>query len=785
MTRYKERWRLSRRDLVALGAAAALSGVAARAMGATRSATRVKPLPLDAVRLLPSPYLDAVEANRGYLLRIEPDRLLHNFRRFSGLVPKAPAYGGWEADTIAGHTLGHYLSALSLMHAQTGDAECKSRAACIVDQLVECQARSQEGYVAGFTRRRGDVIEDGRVLFDELVKGDIRSAPFNLNGCWVPLYNWHKLFAGLMDAQQHCGNTKALSVAVNLGRFIDGVFAKLSDDQVQKVLDTEHGGINESFAELHARTGERRWLALSERLYHKRVLDPLAAARDELAYLHSNTQIPKLIGLARLHELTGNSRHEAAAKFFWDTVTSQHSYVIGGNGDREYFQEPGSLSKYVTEQTCEACCTYNMLKLTRHLYQWQPQARYFDYYERAHLNHILAHQHPGTGMFTYMTPLMSGAARDFSTPFDDFWCCVGSGMESHARHGDSIYWSDGRTLYVNLYIPSRVDWREERMTFQLESDLPFLGESTLTIEETAGPKRLAVALRLPSWAGTAKVTVNDEAVTPRLRDGYMVIDRRWAKGDVVHLVMPMALRLEPTPGDASTVAVLRGPLVMAADLGPATRSYDDVAPAFVGEDVLDRFRIETPPSRFTYSDSAHPAPLLFRPFFNQYDQRTAVYFRVFDDEGWQAELRARAAEDLRRRQLDARSADFVLLGQRQAEEGHALASKFSYAVEYRGRSGRDARTGGFFEFDLRTRPGPLALQATYWGDERRRVFHLLVEGQRIATETLDGQRPPGFIEVEYAIPEALTRGKEKIRVRFEPEPDRTAGPAFGVRLLAE
>jgi DUF1680 family protein len=372
---------MSRRRLLQWAAMASAIGFPGlKALAAQYMPGRVKPFPLDSVRLKPSLFQTAAQANTAFLFKLSPDRLLHNYRVFAGLEPRAPVYGGWESDTIAGHTLGHYLSALSLAYALSGDEECRHRVNYIVAELAACQARSSDGYVAGFTRLnlQGE-IESGRELFDELTVGDIRVLPFNLNGCWVPLYNWHKLYAGLFDAQTCCGNTHAIEVAIQLGTFIAGFCARLSDAQLQQVLDCEHGGINESFAELYSRTGDRRWLKLSERLNHHRVLDPLAAGKDDLPYLHANTQIPKVLGLARQFELTGEEDRAAATRFFWQTVTSKHSYVIGGNSDREYFQEPDSISNYITEQTCEHCNSYNMLKLTRQLYQWNPDAALFDY----------------------------------------------------------------------------------------------------------------------------------------------------------------------------------------------------------------------------------------------------------------------------------------------------------------------------------------------------------------------------------------------------------------------
>lgn len=777
---------INRRTLLAGAAALALVPVFARAAPSLSTTFGpAKPLPLPAVRLLDSPWRDAIEGNLRYLHALEPDRLLHNFRTSAGLEPKGAVYGGWESDTIAGHSLGHYLTALALMHAQTGDAESKTRVDYIVSELAAAQAAHGDGYVAGFTRKRGDVVEDGKLLFAELKRGDIRSMGFDLNGCWVPFYNWHKLFAGLFDAQELCGNARALPVAVGLGTYIDDVFAALSDEQVQQVLDCEHGGINESFAELHARTKDPRWLRLAERLRHRKVLDPLSEGRDSLPWIHANTQIPKIIGLARLHELTGKTGDAAAARFFWETVVRDYSYVIGGNADREYFPAPRTISKHITEQTCESCNSYNMLKLTRHLYGWRPEARLFDYYERAHTNHILAHQDPATGMFAYMVPLMSGSARKFSKPFDDFWCCVGSGMESHAKHGDSVWWQSGDTLLVNLYIASTATWADQGAAFRMETAYPFGEDVAITLETLDHPRHFAVALRIPGWCDGAKLTVNGQPAPAGIPGDYAVIRRRWAKGDRIALTLPMRLRTESANDDPATIALLHGPVVLAADLGPADLPYEGPAPALVAADLLAGFApVDAAAGRFRTTGIARPADLAFAPFFQQRDRRTAVYFKSFDDAGWAREQVAFAAEQARQQDLARRSVDVMNLGEMQPERDHGLTAKNSYAVTYRGRHGRDARTFGFFEYRAKVRPGPLVLQATYWGEERNKLFDILIDGTKIATQALDGGHPGEFFEIDYPIPADLTRGKNSVLIRFQPANDTTrCGPVFGIRIF--
>jgi len=766
-----------------------LAGAEARAESASAFGllpTRVEPLPLSQVRLLPSPFLDAVESNRHYLLTLEPDRLLHNFRAGAGLPPKGERYGGWEGDTIAGHTLGHYLSALALMHAQTGDPETKRRVDYIVAELALCQKARGTGYVGGLLRKRKDgSLVDGEEIFGELAKGDIRSGGFDLNGAWSPLYNIHKTFAGLFEAQDHCGNAQAQEVAVGLGRYFQRIFAALSDEQMQAVLACEYGGLNESYAELFARTGDRQWLIVAQRIHDRRVLDPLARREDDLPNLHANTQIPKIIGLARIHELTGTQESGIAARFFWDTVTRHHSYVIGGNADREYFFAPDAISQHLTEQTCEHCNSYNMLKLTRHLYGRGADASLFDYYERTHFNHILAAHDPATGMFTYMTPLMSRIKRDFSSPTDDFWCCVGTGMESHAKHGESIYWQGKDALLVNLFIPSRAHWAAQQADIELRTSYPYDGEVTLRIAALRRPGAFTLALRVPAWASSASISVNGRPAAPVRVAGYAVIRRQWRPGDVVSMIMPMALRIESTPDDRDTIAVLRGPLVLAADMGPANQPLTDAAaPALVGADILAGFSpVEGQPAVYRTQGLGRPADMRFGPFYRAYDRRSAVYFKRFTDAGWEKEKTAFAAEQARLADLAARSVDVMHLGEMQPERDHGLSSELSYPVVYRGRNGRDARSGGFFQFRMKVKPGPLVLEATYWGDERKRAFDILVDGQKVATQELEALQPGRFIDIDYPVPERLTRGKESVTVRFEPHAGHTAGPVFGVRLF--
>jgi DUF1680 family protein len=774
-----------RQFLKATAAFTGLGLVSNQAFSGEITPQKIASLPLSDVRLLPSPYKTALDVNHTYLVTLEPDRFLHNFRKGAGLKPKAEAYGGWEHDTIAGHSLGHYLSAIALMYAQTGDPVLKQRASYVIDELALIQGAQGDGYVAGFLRKRKDgTVVDGKEIFPEIMAGDIRSAGFDLNGCWVPFYNWHKLYSGLFDVQALCALDKAIPVAVNLGIYIDKVFAALTDAQVQEVLNCEHGGINDSFAELYQRTNDPRWLKLSERLYHHKVLDSLVAQQDKLANIHSNTNIPKVLGLARLYDVTGKADYHTASAFFWERVTKHHSFVIGGNGDREYFFEPDTISKHITEATCEHCATYNMMKLTRDMYRWSPDAAYFDYFERAHLNHVMAQQNPKTGMFSYMTPLFTGAARGFSDPVDNWTCCHGTGMESHAKHAESIYWQTADTLFVNLYIPSMAKWAAKSANLRLDTGYPYDGAVKLSLTNLRRPARFKLALRVPGWARTAALKLNGKPVEAARNNGYLIVDRVWQAGDSLALDLPMDLQIEPTSDNPGVVAILRGPMVMAADLASVDDDYKATDPALVGNDLLAGFApVAIEKAEFKTVGIGRPGELKIVPFYSQWERRSAVYFKAFDDAAWKVEEAAFLAEQARQRDLAARSVDVMHLGEMQAERDHNLESDVSWPGTYRGRNGRDARSGGFMSFIMNVKPGPLVMQATYWGDDRC-DFDILIDGQLLTNVSHKTPMKPGeFFDEQYPVPEALTKGKTSVTVKLVPKEGRSTAMVFDILLF--
>ncbi len=548
----------SRRDaLKYLGAGAVVLVAAPGRPGEVVSGRRDHYFSLSEVRLGPGPFLDAQKLDEAYLLRLEPDRMLANFRVNAGLQPRAPVYGGWESVEpwidirCHGHTLGHYLGAVSCMYQSTGDSRFAERVDYIVAELAECQARTG-GWLTAFP--------DGVAPLTDSLAGK----PF----AGVPWYTTHKVMAGLRDAYWHRGSQQARGVLLKFADWIDVACKDVPDDRFQKMLDREHGGMNEVLADVAMIQPDARYQRLAHKFSHRALLDPLAAGRDALDGLHANTQIPKVIGFQRIGELDGDADMKKAARFFWQTVTAHRSYVTGGHGDGEHFFPTDEFAKRLSSgKTMETCCTHNMLRLTRALNERDPRVEYLDYFERALFNGILASQDPETGMNTYFQSTRPGYVRLYHTPFDSFWCCTGSGLENHARYGETIYARDADALYVNLFIASTVQWRERGLTIHQETRFPDEDVTRLRFEGGA-PQHFALLLRQPAWCDTMTVAVNGRrAATARKPGSYHRLTRRFRAGDIVEVRLPMRLRIEELPNAPEYGALLYGPIVLAGRLG--------------------------------------------------------------------------------------------------------------------------------------------------------------------------------------------------------------------------
>lgn len=583
--------RMKRRDFLAT-TTAAVTAVATRrgwpGLSGPRLHTAIEPLvrPFDLarVRLHPGPFLDAMLVNRRFLMAQDPDRLLHMFRVTAGLPSTAEPLGGWEApvNELRGHYTGHYLSALAQMSASLGDTELKARGDAMTAELAKCQQAIGNGYLSAFPEE----------FFDRLRAG---------KSVWAPFYTLHKIMAGLLDMHTLTGNAQALEVVKGMARWTGRWVQPLSDDGMQRVLEREYGGMNELLYNLASVTGDEYFSWVAHHFDHERFFAPLALGRDELKGLHANTSIPKVIGAARRYEITGEERYRRIAEYFWREVTTQRAYCTGGTSNGESWNtEPGVLSTELSGETQEDCCTYNMLKLTRHVFAWTADPACADYYERALWNGILGSQHPRDGEKLYYVNLASGLWKLFGTPGHDYWCCTGTMSEAFSKLGDSIYYHDDAGLYVNLFIASELDWRERGVRLVQETRFPE-EEGTTLVVRTAKPARFAIRVRVPSWATRGGgVKLNGRALDGfAAPGGYYVLERTWRDGDRLEVALPMELHLHPMPDDPTMQAVMYGPLVLVGQLGA-----DGLTP-----DVL-RAEPTKPRTVPEYKSAAVPAPEL-------------------------------------------------------------------------------------------------------------------------------------------------------------------------------
>jgi DUF1680 family protein len=735
------------------------------------------------VRILDGPFKQGQDIAIGYLLSLKPDRFLANFRQEAGLEPKAQHYGGWESQGVSGHTGGHYLSACALAWAATGDTRLLDRVRYMVDELALCQQANGNGYVAA--------IPEGKRVYAEVAAGEIRSAGFDLNGCWVPNYTLHKLFAGLRDAYRLCDNAKALTVARGLADWMESTHANLSEEQMQQVLACEHGGINETFADLYADTGDQRYLELSRRFHHQAILDPLARGEDILPGKHANTQIPKLTGLATRYELAGDPADRAAADFFWERVVNHHSYVTGGHCDHEHFGQPDQLNDRLSAATTETCNVYNMLRLTRHVFGWNPTTQVSDFYERALLNHIRATQHPD-GRVIYNLSLKPGHHKEYQSAYTGFTCCVGTGLENHVRYGDAIYFHDNAGLWVNLYLASELQWRDRAVVLRQQTSWPNGDSATIRIE-CKEPQAFALRLRRPHWAKEGlSIRVNGEPHAAQMASsGYAQVQRTWQSGDRVDIRFPMTLRTESMPDNPKRIAVFYGPTLLAADLGPVedpTAQHADFVPVLLTQNRPATEWLKPSELRslhFRTTGVGKPHDIRLVPFHRLHDRRYTVYLDVFTQADWEARQAEIRAEQERERRLADRTIDILRIGEMQPERDHNLQGEHTGAGEFGGRRWRHATDGGWFSFTMKVDPEqPNELLCTYWGsDGGNRTFDILVDDKRITTQTLQNNAPGTFFEVATPIPRELIQGRQHVTIRFQAHPDHWAGGLFGCRVL--
>lgn len=755
------------------------------------------------VRLLEGPFQRAQQADMKYMLALNPDRLLAPFLIDAGIEPKAPRYGSWESLGLDGHTAGHYLSALSFMYASTGKEELIKRLDYMIDWLARCQEKNSNGYVAG--------IPDGKSLWNDIAAGKINVGSFSLENRWVPLYNIHKLFAGLRDAYLVAGNRQALDVLIKLTDWFYDLTRNLTDEQIQTMLRSEHGGLNEVFADVSVITGDQKYLTLAKRFSHRLILDPLIEGKDELTGLHANTQIPKVVGFERIAELTGNEEWANAARFFWSRVVDNRSVSIGGNSVREHFNPVNDFSSMIESvQGPESCNTYNMLKLTRFLFLADQECKYMDYYERALFNHILSSEEPDKGGFVYFTPMRPRHYRVYSQPQQCFWCCVGTGMENHGKYGLMIYSHNEKDVFVNLFIPSVLKWEEKGITITQQTKFPFQDNTEIKLKMLVA-QAFKLKIRYPAWVrqGEMKISVNGQPFRfSEDPSSYVSIDRKWKSGDVVSVTMPMHTHIEYLPDSSSWASIEYGPVVLAAitdttDLnglyaddsrmghvanGPLYPLEDD--PVIVSEDkdfVAGVHPVNGKPLTFTMPDLIYPEKyrnLELVPFSGIHEARYMIYWLVMTADSLESRNKALREKEDQLLAIESMTVDQVAPGEQQPEAEHNFKGENTESGVFQGKHWRHAK--GWFSYDLNNtgREGCI-LRVTYYGLDRGRNFDILVNDQVIATVKLDGSHGNAFFEKEYTIPQDILDGNQNdvLNVKFKAHKGSVAGGIYYLRLI--
>ena len=724
----------------------------------TGGRVRVHSFDLQQVRLLNGPLKEAAERNRVYLRGLELDRLLHTFRLTAGIPTSAEPLGGWEAPTIElrGHFAGHFLSACALMYASADDAVLKAKGDTMVAELAKCQGKLGSGYLSAYPEEFIDRVEaTGKV--------------------WAPWYTLHKIYQGMVDMYVYAGNTRALDVVKKMAAWAKQRMDRLSDEQTQKMLKTEFGGMSETLFNLYAITNDADHRNLAIRFEKRSFLDPLEHHVDKLKGLHVNTHIPQAIGAARGYEMTGEDRYRTISAFFWNQAVRARSYATGGMSNAEHWgSEPYHLSTQLGPTTEETCCSYNMLKLTSHLFSWNPDPELADYYERTYLNSILPSQDPKTGMLMYYKPLGSGWYKTFGTPRASFWCCTGTGVESFGRLASDIYYHDGNGIFVNLFIPSEVRWEERGLTLRQETRFPESSGTLLTLRANR-PVALALKIRIPEWSSNgARVTINGKETGVTSSPGsYLILERTWKDGDKIDVKYHMALHLHPMPDNPSMAAIMYGPLVLAGKVettlvadtlrygnyGPTTAPV--LSPVLVTENRDVDSWVEPVPGKplaFRTKGVGVPRDVELVPLGEIEGERYAVYWNLFGGKAWQDAKRESE-------QFAGRLVDRIIIGDTASEVAHNLVGNEIVRGANGGRNW--LTTKDWLSVSVKVLiDAPMILRFTYAKGDTGRTYGVLLDEIYLQTTPMETETADGLIVAEYQIPFGMTYGRRTVLITF-------------------
>lgn len=763
--------------------------------------------PLGDITLLDGPLKHARDLNVQVLLKYDCDRMLAPYRKEAGLQPRKPSYPNW--DGLDGHVGGHYLSALAI-NAATGNEECRKRMEYMISELqLVLDANNQRpeawchNYIGG--------VPNSANMWTAFSKGDF--GPYF--GTWAPFYNIHKMYAGLRDAWLYCGNEQAKNLFLKFCDWAVDITRDLNDEQMEKMLGNEHGGMNEVLADSYAITGEQKYLDCARRFSHRMLLVPLENGKDCLDNMHANTQIPKVIGYQRIAELAHDVQYHNASEYFWEIVTRQRSLALGGNSRREHFPTKENCIDYINDiDGPESCNTYNMLKLTEDLNRVKPNGMYGDFYETAMFNHILSAQHPQHGGYVYFTSARPRHYRNYSAPNEAMWCCVGTGMEDHGKYGQFVWTHDkgvkaeDDVLYVNLFVASELNWKDRKMVIRQQTAFPYAESSV--VEVAKGKGTFILKVRKPSWCENFTVKGVGFDADSYEENGFVCIKRKWKKGDQVKISMPMHAYIKPMINVPQYVAIMYGPILLGMKTGTEDmRSLiadDSRFGQYAGGKklALDEAPILLPKHLDDIAKNLKPVPgkpLHFKlathmentidgelqPFFEIHDSRYMMYWLALGENDYKAYMQKLADEEKARQALEARTVDKVNPGEQQPETDHRMETDDSNKGNTEGIFFRDAKDGHYFSYLMQTKGETnLSLQLKFWGQDEWRTseFDIYVNDKLLCSVNNSHRwRTTQFKTVDYAIPSEFVKGKKEIRVKFVAHKGKQVGQIYGVRLV--
>ena len=763
--------------------------------------------PLGDITLLDGPLKHARDLNVQVLLKYDCDRMLAPYRKEAGLQPRKPSYPNW--DGLDGHVGGHYLSALSI-NAATGNEECLKRMEYMISELQLVLDANNQRHEAWCHNYIGGVPNSAK-MWTAFSKGDF--GPYF--GTWAPFYNIHKMYAGLRDAWLYCGNEQAKNLFLKFCDWAVDITRDLNDEQMEKMLGNEHGGMNEVLADAYAITGEQKYLDCARRFSHRMLLVPLENGKDCLDNMHANTQIPKVIGYQRIAELAHDVQYHNASEYFWEIVTRQRSLALGGNSRREHFPTKENCIDYINDiDGPESCNTYNMLKLTEDLNRVKPNGMYGDFYETAMFNHILSAQHPLHGGYVYFTSARPRHYRNYSAPNEAMWCCVGTGMEDHGKYGQFVWTHDkgvkaeNDALYVNLFVASELNWKDRKMVIRQQTAFPYAESSV--VEVAKGKGTFILKVRKPSWCENFTVKGVGFDADSYEENGFVCMKRKWKKGDQVKISMPMHAYIKPMINVPQYVAIMYGPILLGMKTGTEDMrgliADDSRFGQYAGGKklALDEAPILLPKHLDDIAKDLKPVPgkpLHFKlatrmenaidgelqPFFEIHDSRYMMYWLALGENDYKAYMQKLADEEKARQALEARTVDKVNPGEQQPETDHNMEADVTERGNTEGVFFRDARDGHFFSYLMQTKGETnLSLQLKFWGQDEWRTseFDIYVNDKLLCSVNNSHRwRTTQFKTVDYAIPSEFVKGKKEIRVKFVAHKGKQVGQIYGVRLV--